>query len=384
MQESPTTNPEEQPNGAPQGSTDAQVDGRTDAPAPAPPDAPLAEAPAPTNVVSADEESIARAAQLLRDGGRRVSDRDGIRTRRGRHERGGGRAGVQDQGPAARSPRDRAHRPAAALADWARDIPESAHALAEAFWPGPLTLILKRAPHVPDAVTGGQDTVGLRVPEHPVAQALLDAFGREDGEQPPRGLAAPSANKFGHVSPTTAMHVRADLGDEVDLVLDGGAAEFGIESTVLDLSGEQPAILRPGAVSAEEIERVLGAPLQVPDAQAPRTPGARPVHYAPRAKVRLVRRVEMLEALASRKGQRFGVLALEVTVPRLAAGLQRVCPAIASRYAHELYANLRALDAQNVSQILVEAPPRSSAWNAINDRLARAARGGEQGLEDAA
>jgi len=339
----------------------------------------------PANVVVADEESIARAADLLRDGGVVAFPTETVY---------GLGADAMNQAAVARVFRIKG-RPldhpvivhiarAAALDDWARDIPESARSLAEAFWPGPLTLILKRAPQVPDAVTGGQDTVGLRVPEHPVAQALLEAFGREDGEQPSRGLAAPSANKFGHVSPTTAMHVRADLGDEVDMVLDGGAAEFGIESTILDLSGEQPSILRPGAVSAEEIERVLGAPLQAPDVEAPRASGTRPVHYAPRAKVRLVRRVEMLEVLASRKGQRYGVLALEVTVPRLAVALQRVCPAIALRYAHELYANLRALDAQNVSQILVEAPPRSAAWNAINDRLARAARGGEQGLEDAA
>jgi len=372
MQDSPTTNPEDQPP-APPVAPEAAAD------------APTPEAPAPTNVVPADEESIARAAELLRAGGVVAFPTETVY---------GLGADALDEAAVARAFRIKG-RPldhpvivhiagVAALADWARDVPDAALALAEAFWPGPLTLILKRAPHVPDAVTGGQDTVGVRVPEHPVAQALLEAFGRDDGERRPRGLAAPSANKFGHVSPTTAMHVRADLGDEVDLVLDGGAAEFGIESTILDLSGERPAILRPGAVSAEAIERVLGAPAQAPDAQAPRAPGTRPVHYAPRAKVRLVRRVELLEALASRKGQRYGVLALEVTVPRLAAGLQRVCPAIASRYAHELYANLRALDAQNVSQILIEAPPRSSAWNAINDRLARAARGGEQGLEDAA
>ena len=373
MQDSPTSNPEEQPGAA------------AEAPTEAPCEAPAAEPPAPTNVVPADEEAIARAAELLRGGGVVAFPTETVY---------GLGADALNETAVARVFRIKG-RPldhpvivhlagGAALADWARDVPPAAHALAEAFWPGPLTLILKRAPEVPDAVTGGQDTVGLRVPEHPVAQALLEAFGRDDGASRPRGLAAPSANKFGHVSPTTAAHVRADLGDEVDLVLDGGAAEFGIESTIVDLSGEQPAILRPGAISAEAIARVLGASPQAPDAQTTRAPGTRPAHYAPRAKVRLVRRVELLEALASRRGQRFGVLALEVTVPRLAAGLQRVCPAIATRYAHELYANLRALDAQNVSQILVEAPPRSAAWSAINERLVRAARGGEQGLEDAA
>lgn len=343
------------------------------------------EPPAPTNVVPADDESIARAAELLREGGVVAFPTETVY---------GLGADALDEAAVARvfkikgRPLDHpviVHLASATeLTDWARDISAGAQALAEAFWPGPLTLILKRAPQVPDTVTGGQDTVGMRVPEHPVAQALLQALGRDDGERRMRGLAAPSANKFGHVSPTTAAHVRADLGDAVDLVLDGGAAAFGIESTIVDVSGEQPTILRPGAIPAETIERVLGAALQAPDAHAPRAPGTRKAHYAPRAKVRLVRRVELLEALASHKGQRIGVLALEVTVPRLAAGLQRVVPAIAARYAHELYANLRALDDQNVGQILIEAPPRSAAWTAINDRLARAARGGEQGLEDAA
>lgn len=345
---------------------------------------PPVEVPAPTNVVPADDESIARAAELLRDGGVVAFPTETVY---------GLGADALNEAALARVFRIK-ERPldhpvivhlasAGALRDWARDISDSARALAEAFWPGPLTLILKRAPEVPDAVTGGQDTVGLRVPEHPVAQALLEAFGRVSPDRRLLGLAAPSANKFGRVSPTMAAHVRADLGDEVDLVLDGGAAEVGIESTIVDVSRDEPAILRPGAISAEAIERVLGAPLRTPGADAPRVPGARATHYAPRAKVRLVRRVELLEALASHKGHRIGVLALEVTVPRLAVGLQRVVPVIAARYAHELYANLRALDAQNVGQILVEAPPRSPAWAAINDRLARATRGGEQQLDAA-
>ncbi len=353
-------------------------------PGTAPADLPVAPS-APTNVVAADDESIARAAELLRGGGVVAFPTETVY---------GLGADAMNEAAVARVFKIKG-RPldhpvivhlagVAALADWARDISAAAQALAEAFWPGPLTLILKRAPQVPDAVTGGQDTVGLRIPEHPVAHALLDAFARDDAEHRLRGLAAPSANKFGRVSPTTAAHVRADLGDEVDLVLDGGPAEFGIESTIVDVSGEHPAILRPGAISAEAIARVLGAAPQAPDARAPRAPGMRKAHYAPRAKVRLVRRVELLEALTSHKGQRIGVLAIEVTVPRLAAGLQRVVPAIAARYAHELYANLRALDAQNVGQILIEVPPQSPAWSAINDRLARATRGGEQGLEDAA
>ena len=373
MQEGPTTNPgQESPTNADQqaATTPALVP---------------AEPSVPSNVLPADEASIARAVEVLRAGGVVAFPTETVY---------GLGADALNEAAVARvfeikgRPLDHpviVHLAGAAgLADWAREVSPAANALAAAFWPGPLTLIVKRAPEVPDAVTGGQDTVGLRVPEHPVAQALLEAFGREDGARRLRGLAAPSANKFGRISPTTAAHVRDDLGDEVDLILDGGAAAVGIESTILDLSGEQPAILRPGAITAEAIEQVLGVLPQAANAQAPRAPGTLPAHYAPRARVRLVRRVELLEALASHKGQRMGVLALEVTVPRVAAGLQRVVPAIAARYAHELYANLRALDAQNVSQILVEAPPRSPAWTAINDRLERAARGGEQGLEDAA
>jgi L-threonylcarbamoyladenylate synthase len=243
------------------------------------PAVPPVEIPAPTNVVPADDESIARAAELLRDGGVVAFPTETVY---------GLGADALNETALARVFRIK-ERPldhpmivhlarAGALADWARDVSAAASALAEAFWPGPLTLIVPRAPEVPDAVTGGQDTVGLRVPEHPVAQALLEAFGRMSPERRLLGLAAPSANKFGRVSPTTAAHVRADLGDEVDLVLDGGAAEVGIESTIVDVSGGEPAILRPGAISAEAIERVLGAPLQTPGAHAPRVPGARATH----------------------------------------------------------------------------------------------------------
>jgi L-threonylcarbamoyladenylate synthase len=257
------------------------------------------------------------------------------------------------------------------LDEWAADVAEGARKLAHAFWPGALTLVLKRAPHVPDAVTGGQDTVGLRVPSHPLARALLASFGG--------GVAAPSANKFGRVSPTLAEHVFADFALAVPLILDGGATNVGIESTIVDLSGERPRLLRPGGVPAAAIEAVLEGPLAVEDATAPRAPGTLPSHYAPKAHVKLVRRVEMLEALSSHKGRRLGVLALEVKVPRLNPALQRVVPAIAAQYQHDLYAAMRALDAQNVDVILVETPPASPAWAAIHDRLARAARGTIEG-----
>jgi len=328
--------------------------------------------PQPTNVVDADEAAIARAVELLRGGeavafptetvyglGADASNADAVAkifALKGRPETHPVIVHLADAG---------------ALGAWAREVPEGASKLAHAFWPGPLTLILKRADGVLDAVTGGQDTVGLRIPSHPVARGLLAAFGG--------GIAAPSANKFGRVSPTIAMHVFSDFVHAVPLVLDGGACAVGIESTIVDFSGGHARLLRPGGVPAVAIEAVLGEPLAAADRAAPRAPGSHNVHYAPRAQVKLVRRVEMLETLSSHKGRRLGVLALEVSVPRLNHALQRVVPVVAAQYAHELYGALRALDAQNVDVILVEAPPQSPAWQAINDRLARATRHAAEG-----
>lgn len=165
------------------------------------------------------------------------------------------------------------------LTYWADDLPGIAVQLVEAFWPGPLTLILKRAPHIPAAVAGGQDSIGLRCPSHPVAQALLSRFKRGRG-----GIAAPSANKFGQVSPTTAQHVRDEFGEAI-FVLEGDGADVGIESTIVDLSrldqGIGPVLLRPGAITPEDIERVTGVTLSLPDAAAPRASGALRAHYAP-------------------------------------------------------------------------------------------------------
>jgi L-threonylcarbamoyladenylate synthase len=328
--------------------------------------------PQPTNVVDADDAAIARAVELLRAGevvafptetvyglGADASSADAVArifALKGRPESHPVIVHLADAG---------------ALDAWAREIPAGATKLAHAFWPGPLTLILKRAVGVLDAVTGGQDTVGLRIPSHPIARQLLAAFGG--------GIAAPSANKFGRVSPTTAMHVFGDFVHAVPLVLDGGASQVGIESTIVDFSGEHPRLLRPGGVAAAAIEEALGQPLAAPDESAPRAPGSHNVHYAPRAQVKLVRRVEMLETLSSHKGRRIGALALEVSVPRLNQALQRVVPVVAAQYAHELYGALRALDAQNVDVILVEAPPKTPAWQAINDRLGRATRHAAEG-----
>ena len=259
------------------------------------------------------------------------------------------------------------------IAHWTREAPEAACRLARAFWPGPLTLVLKRAPSVLDAVTGGQDTVALRVPGHPLAQSLLAAFGEGRPDAGPVGIAAPSANRYGKVSPTTAQHVAADLGAEVDLILDGGPCDVGIESTIVDLSAEHVAILRPGRITAAQIEQVLDAPLAPPGEERPKTPGTHASHYATRARLRLVTRRQMIDALAANRGRRIAVLALEVSVPRLPAALCAVVPVVPAQYERTLYANLRALDATGVELILVETPPDTAAWAGVRDRLFRAA-----------
>jgi len=255
------------------------------------------------------------------------------------------------------------------LAEWAHAVPKSAMALAAAFWPGPLTLILPRATRVADIVTGGQDSVGLRVPSHPVARALLEAFGG--------GIAAPSANRFGRISPTTARHVADDLGDAVSMILDGGACALGIESTIVSFAGEEAVLLRPGAIAVSELARVLGRPLRAPGAAAPRASGTLAAHYAPRTPATLVA-PEVLHAeiiqLADRD-EEIAVLARTVARPADFDGTWIHAPAGAVAYAHDLYANLRTLDAVNADAILIEAAPRSDAWVAVRDRLSRATRG---------
>lgn len=254
------------------------------------------------------------------------------------------------------------------IRDWAVDIPDEAWALARAFWPGPMTLILKRASHVLDAVTGGQDTVGLRIPSHPVAHALLAAFGG--------GVAAPSANKFGRVSPTTAQHVRDEFGDAVEIVLDGGASEVGIESTIVDCSGERLRILRPGAITATMVAQLLGQAEGLPahHAQAaPRVSGSLDAHYAPRTRLQLV----AADALASASAQeaQHPIAILSRARPAGFGGVWRQASSEPAIYARELYAHLRELDTVNAALILVEAPPQGAEWDGVNDRLRRAAYG---------
>ena len=272
-----------------------------------------------------------------------------------------------------------------AIKAWAADVPSDAWTLAEAFWPGPLTLILPRADHVPDAVTGGAGTVGLRVPNQPLALELLSAFGG--------GIAAPSANRFGRVSPTTAPHVRADLGLDVDLILDGGPCAIGVESTIVALSRGRPRVLRLGGLSVEELCEALGravevtavaaagaisrpsaAPADAVPAGAVPAPGTLPSHYAPEARVEVL----AAEAVAARAtallaaGRHVGLLA-----PRRIAGLPDGVDALppaggAQAYAQCLYQRLREADRRGLDVLLVVPPPEVGIGAAVADRLRRA------------
>jgi L-threonylcarbamoyladenylate synthase len=255
---------------------------------------------------------------------------------------------------------------------WAGEIPAAAHKLAAAFWPGPLTLILKRAAGASDSITGGQDTVGVRIPGHPVALELLQAFAGEEGGRVFSGVAAPSANRFGRISPTTAGHVRAELGAAVDCVLDGGECAVGIESTIVDLSRGRAVLLRPGEITPAQVAAVLGAEVELPDAAAPRVSGALASHYAPRTPLHLVAAAELPARLAELRGKRLAVLARAVAAPGLKDVSWQTAPRAVAGYAHELYASLRRLDDLGCDAILVEAPPSAPEWQGVNDRLRRA------------
>ena len=246
------------------------------------------------------------------------------------------------------------------LERWAREVPEHARKLAARLWPGPLTLVLKRALGVGDYLTGGEDTIGLRVPGHPVALELLGQFGG--------GIAAPSANKFGCISPTTAAHVRSDLGKEIDLILDGGPCEIGIESTIIDLSRDRPVLLRPGRIGTEEIAATLGVKPEPRDRGAPRAPGTLESHYAPRKPLRLVA-IEQWERGA---WQNCAVLCFRARPVGDKNAVWIRASTDPQRYSRDLYSNLRALEASGCDEILVEEPPASAEWAAVRDRLLRA------------
>lgn len=260
---------------------------------------------------------------------------------------------------------------------WVERLPSDAQRLIDAFWPGPLTLILKRAVHIPAAVSGGQDSVGLRCPSHPVAQALLEAFSAlRNGHG---GVAAPSANRFGHVSPTTAQHVRDEFGDAIH-VLDGGSSDVGIESTIVDLSRGFPALLRPGHVTPQDIADVLGEMPRLPDgtdASAPRASGTLKAHYAPRTPLALLP-FDVLEPMLTARApdERVALVARVSRAGRWAdtPGVHFVAaPEDPHLYARDLYGLLRALDRANVSRIFIEKLPDTIEWIAVNDRLGRAA-----------
>jgi L-threonylcarbamoyladenylate synthase len=268
--------------------------------------------------------------------------------------------------------------PGASLDYWCADIPSEAYQLAEAFWPGPLTMILKRAPHIPDAVSGGQDTVGIRCPSHPVAIRLLQAFKGGKG-----GVAAPSANKFGHVSPTTAQHVRDEFADQIGkdgriaAVLDGGQSEVGIESTIVDLSRlatHGAVLLRPGHITLDAIAAVIDQLPARPDAAAPRASGTLESHYAPHTPVAMQDTATLATTLARLHGtgRKVALIHYSALAPTHAAV---ALPATPDGFAHALYAALRAMDGTGADLILVEAPPQEGAWLGVNDRLRRAAHG---------
>jgi L-threonylcarbamoyladenylate synthase len=250
---------------------------------------------------------------------------------------------------------------------WVRTVPDAAMRLAEAFWPGALTLVLPRAAQVPDVVTGGQDTIAIRVPAHPMAQQLLRAFGG--------GIAAPSANRFGRLSPTRAEHVREELGDAVRMVLDGGECQIGLESTIVAFGDSGARLLRPGGVTAAQIRAVVGELGIGAVQESPRVPGSTPQHYAPVTPMTIVPagEVDAQADAASRGGKRIAVLAQRLPlrahkyVTWINAGRRP------ESYGHDLYNNLRTLDRAGCQRILVQEVPDGERWDAIRDRLLRAA-----------
>ncbi|MDR4516323.1 MAG: threonylcarbamoyl-AMP synthase [Nitrosomonas sp.] len=261
----------------------------------------------------------------------------------------------------------------AQLEYWAQDIPLSARILAEHFWPGPLTLILKRSKHIPDSVTGGQNTVGIRIPAHPVALALLDALGHK------KALAAPSANLYGKISPTSAAHVYTALHEKVDMILDGGACEVGLESTILGFDQDTVSVLRPGGIPVTAIESVIDKPVALIKNQTPQTrvSGSLPAHYAPATPLKLYPADTILhEALKlSRQGARLVVITWSeiASLPVKDSNIQHVrMPQDPVSYGKDLYAVLHRHDTGEFASILMETPPELPAWLAISDRLQRA------------
>lgn len=265
---------------------------------------------------------------------------------------------------------------------WVREVPDYARRLADTLWPGPLTLVLPRSARATDDVTGGQDTVAVRVPAHPLALEVLRAMDELDPEGAPHGVAAPSANRFGRVSPTALAHAVADLGaflSDSDLAIDGGACEVGVESTIVDCTGPQPRVLRPGGIGVAEVERVTGLEALDATASGIRVPGALPSHYAPAARIALARDADALAAYidAAVEGgtdvDAIGVIAMSA-VPTPEGAARLLAPDAAGAYARGLYDALRRADAAGIA-FIVAVPPDPDAEGvseAIADRLRRA------------
>jgi L-threonylcarbamoyladenylate synthase len=264
------------------------------------------------------------------------------------------------------------------LSQWAKDIPDYAHKLAKAFWPGPMTLILKKQSQVLDAVTGGQDSVGIRISSHPVMQKILKHFNS--------GLAAPSANRFGHISPSLAKHVKQSLGDKIDLIIDGGATSIGIESTIIDCTQDHPRILRPGMITADEIEQITNLAIAKNSEATPRVSGDLKSHYAPSTKTFLVSVKELTKhienspsaVIMSRSKPNINkVIIHDARLPTRQAqhdGKQHwiIMPNDAQAYAHCLYEQLHFADQLACNVILIEEVPATAPWTGINDRLQKA------------
>lgn len=254
--------------------------------------------------------------------------------------------------------------------DWAVEIPDEAYQLAERFWPGPLTMILKRSKRVPDVVTGGQDTVGLRIPGHPVALALLQKFGG--------GVAAPSANRFGRISPTTAQHVLEDLGEDLEMIVDAGPCLIGLESAIVNLSGSEPELLRPGSLSVADLEAVLGGRkiTQLEQTVSPRVPGMLASHYAPRTPFAVMELTALREELNRllAQGKTVAVMAFASQSHNWPKGIiLRLLPNNPLDYGYQMYSVMRGLDSKGVDVILATVPPAGNEWLAVRDRLCRAA-----------
>lgn len=280
---------------------------------------------------------------------------------------------------------------AEAVQHWAREVPAPAQSLMRRFWPGPLTLVLPRSARATDLLTGGQDTVGLRCPDNAWAQSLIRGLCAARGDES-AAVAAPSANRYGRISPTRAAHVRADLGEKpdglVDYILDGGATQLGIESTIVDFAGKGTRILRPGSIDRAQIAAAVGEEVQIAaeTAATPRVSGRVSGHYAPSKPLELCEPGELTARVKALRPLALGILApseLLARVDTTDVAMTIAAAATPQEYAHLLYEHLRALDASGAQRLLVSVPPSGESWEAVHDRLRRAAAGSDERIIDA-